>query len=549
MPAFDALTATFARLHRYQHLAALAGWDQAAMMPPRGNEARAAALAELDVLMHRTLTDPAVAQRLQDASAEALDAEQCASLREMRRQWQQAACLPSDLVQAQSLASTRCEHAWRRQRPAQDWAGFAPNLREVVALARQEARLRADATGLAPYDALMDKFEPGMTTVRLDALFDELKTWLPDLIREAAERQRSRPVQAPQPPFDVAAQRALGLEVMTLLGFDFEGGRLDVSTHPFCGGVPEDVRITTRYDAQDFVLALMGVIHETGHARYEQGLPRALVHLPVGRARSMGIHESQSLSLEMQLARSPAFCQVLAPLLRKHLGAQSAFEPDALARLFTRVRPGFIRVQADELSYPAHVILRYELERADRGRHRGGRAARAVGRQNDGLPGPGHTGASGCGLHAGHPLALRHVWLLSQLHLGRDVRGAVLCCHAPPDARAGRARGAWRSGAGVRLAGHPHLAPGQPLEHGRTGRPRHRRGAQPRLFAPAPAHTLPGLEYQNNSTRTPCDKDLSGISFKNGLLQPGFKAGAAWALSTAPRAAADGTKARPRAAR
>lgn len=364
MPAFDALTATFARLHRYQHLAALAGWDQAAMMPPRGNEARAAALAELDVLMHRTLTDPAVAQRLQDASAEALDAEQCASLREMRRQWQQAACLPSDLVQAQSLASTRCEHAWRRQRPAQDWAGFAPNLREVVALARQEARLRADATGLAPYDALMDKFEPGMTTVRLDALFDELKTWLPDLIREAAERQRSRPVQAPQPPFDVAAQRALGLEVMTLLGFDFEGGRLDVSTHPFCGGVPEDVRITTRYDAQDFVLALMGVIHETGHARYEQGLPRALVHLPVGRARSMGIHESQSLSLEMQLARSPAFCQVLAPLLRKHLGAQSAFEPDALARLFTRVRPGFIRVQADELSYPAHVILRYELERA-----------------------------------------------------------------------------------------------------------------------------------------------------------------------------------------
>lgn len=363
-PAFDALTATFTRLHRYQHLAAMAGWDQAAMMPPKGNEARAAALAELDMLMHRTLCDSAVAQHLQAAAAEELDEAQEASLREMRRHWRQAVCVPQALVQAQSLAGTRCEHAWRSQRPAQDWAGFAPNLREVVALARQEARLRADATGLAPYDALMDKFEPGMRASRLDALFGEIKTWLPRLTGEAAERQRSQAVRAPQPPFDVAAQRALGLEIMTRLGFDFEGGRLDVSAHPFCGGVPEDVRITTRYSEQDFIPALMGVVHETGHARYEQGLARAQLHLPVGRARSMGIHESQSLSMEMQLARSPAFCQLLAPLLHDHLGAQPAFGADNLARLFTRVRPGFIRVEADELSYPSHVILRYELERA-----------------------------------------------------------------------------------------------------------------------------------------------------------------------------------------
>jgi len=164
-------------------------------------------------------------------------------------------------------------------------------------------------------------------------------------------------------PFATAQQRALGVEIMGLLGFDFDGGRLDVSTHPFCGGVPEDVRITTRYTEDDFMRSMMGIVHETGHARYEQNLPRETVSLPVGRARSMGIHESQSLSFEMQLGRSPAFLALIAPLVRQHLGDQAAFTPDNLARLYTRVHPGLIRVDADELTYPAHVILRYEIER------------------------------------------------------------------------------------------------------------------------------------------------------------------------------------------
>jgi carboxypeptidase Taq len=128
--------------------------------------------------------------------------------------------------------------------------------------------------------------------------------------------------------------------------------------------VPEDVRITTRYTEADFAPSLMGIIHETGHARYEQNLPRDTLHLPVGRARSMGIHESQSLSFEMQLARSPAFFELIAPLVRKHLGDQEAFTPTNLARMATRVQRGFIRVDADELTYPAHVILRFEIERA-----------------------------------------------------------------------------------------------------------------------------------------------------------------------------------------
>jgi carboxypeptidase Taq len=231
-------------------------------------------------------------------------------------------------------------------------------------LARQEARFLADATGTTPYEALMDKFEPGMTETAIASLFGEVKTWLPDLIAKVIDQQQREPVLQAQPPFAIDAQRALGLEVMGLLGFDFEAGRLDISTHPFCGGVPQDVRITTRYSESAFAPSLMGIIHETGHARYEQRLPRDTLHLPMGRARSMGIHESQSLSFEMQLGRSPAFLQLIAPLVRKHLGAQSAFEAENLARLFTRVQRGFIRVEADELTYPAHVILRFEIERA-----------------------------------------------------------------------------------------------------------------------------------------------------------------------------------------
>lgn len=362
-PAYTALTQTFTRLYRLGHLSALAGWDQAAMMPPKGNEARGAAMAELQVVIHQTLTDAALPGVFQTAAVEPLEALQQANLREMRRDWDMANLLPERLVQAQSLAASRCEHAWRSQRKANDWPGFLANFSEVVKLSREEAQLLSQAQGISPYDALMAKYEPGTRSADIDAIFGDVKTWLPGLVQQVLAKQAGESVITPNGPFPVDKQRALGMAIMGLLGFDFEGGRLDVSTHPFCGGVPEDVRITTRYTEDDFVRSMMGIVHETGHARYEQNLPRDTVHLPVGRARSMGIHESQSLSFEMQLGRSAAFLGLISPLVKQHLGDQAAFSADNLARLYTRVKPSFIRVDADELTYPAHVILRYEIER------------------------------------------------------------------------------------------------------------------------------------------------------------------------------------------
>ncbi|HSW05048.1 carboxypeptidase M32, partial [Aquabacterium sp.] len=362
-PAYEALAATFQRLHNLQHLQSIASWDQAANMPPRGNDARAAALAEMAALMHRMRTDPQLRDGLSRAEQEPLTELQRANLREMRREWHQSNALPESLVQRSQLATSRCEHAWRTQRPANDWAGFVENFREVLATAREEAALLAEQGGVSKYDALMDRFEPGMRCAQVDRIFGEVRQWLPGLIRQVTERQAHEAVIAPVGPFPQAAQRSLCERAMRLLGFDFQAGRLDVSTHPFSGGVPEDVRLTTRYREDEFLVSLMGTIHETGHGRYEQNRPRDLLGQPISRARSMAIHESQSLSFEMQLGSHPGFAGLLAPLVREAFGEQPAFEAGNLHRLMTRVKPGLIRVDADEVTYPAHVILRYEIER------------------------------------------------------------------------------------------------------------------------------------------------------------------------------------------
>jgi carboxypeptidase Taq len=363
-PAYAELCRAWARAYRFSHLSAIVGWDRNAMMPPKGNAARAAAEAELHALIHRTRTEPRLAQLLQAAEQEQLTDLERANLREMRRDWRDANALPESLVEAKTLAGAKCEHAWRSQRPANDWRGFLANFREVVRLSREEAALLAAETGLSRYDALMDRYEPGVRAADMDRIFADVIAWLPDLIVRVKAKQRDEQVIAPTGPFPVAAQRALNLAVMQILGFDFDGGRLDESTHPFSGGVPEDVRLTTRYREDDFAQSMMGAIHETGHARFEQNLPRAWLGQPLGNARSYGIHESQSLSFEMQLARSRAFANLLSPLLNAHFGAQPAFTAENLHLLLTRVRPGLIRVDADEVTYPAHVILRYEIERA-----------------------------------------------------------------------------------------------------------------------------------------------------------------------------------------
>ena len=372
---YAALEEHFRRLSRLEHLDAIASWDEAAMMPPGGGVARGAALATLKGMIHAEASAPRVGELIAAAESDVgkLDGWQRANLREMKRGFIRATAVPSALVEAASLASSTSEQAWRKLRPNNDWQSFRPLLEEVVRLQREVASALAGTLGLAPYDALLDGYEPGVKTEQIAPLFAELGRILPDLIGHAMERQSSQPAILPEGPFPTESQRKIGLELMRRLGFDFEHGRLDTSHHPFCGGVPEDVRICTRYDEQDCLSALLAVLHETGHAKYEQHRPPAYLDQPVGRARSMSIHESQSLLLEMQVCRGHEFAEFLAPFLSQAFpnaarvpanGGVSALSVENLSRVLLRVRPDFIRVEADEVTYPCHVVLRFEIERA-----------------------------------------------------------------------------------------------------------------------------------------------------------------------------------------
>ncbi|MFN3671076.1 MAG: carboxypeptidase M32 [Bosea sp. (in: a-proteobacteria)] len=367
MSAYAQLSSHFARISALSNAIGILSWDHAAMMPAGAAETRAESMALLQVLRHGMATEPRIGDWLGDAEADASLGEwERANLREIRRQWTVDTALPADLVEASSKAISTCEMRWRQARADSDFAGLLPSLSEVLKLQREIGRAKGGRLGLSPYDALLNDYEPGGRSQRIDALFDDLADFLPGFTQEALEAQARRPRPAdPEGPFPVERQRALGLTMMKALGYDFERGRLDVSMHPFCGGADNDVRITTRYDEADFARALMGVLHETGHALYEQGRPQAWLNQPVGQARGMSIHESQSLLVEMQACRSREFLSYAAPLMREAFAAEGpGWEADAIWRRYTRVEPGFIRVDADEVTYPAHVILRYRLEKA-----------------------------------------------------------------------------------------------------------------------------------------------------------------------------------------
>lgn len=365
-PATDALEARFRGLSAVEGAMGVLSWDRLVMMPPGGADAREEQAATLGVIAHEILTAPEVADQLAEAGNEALSDWRAANLREMRRRHAHATALPSTLVEALSRAGARCETAWRTARAQSDYTVVREPLAEVLRLTREAAAAKAEALGLAPYAALLDQYEPGGSVERIEALFGELEQALPPILDAVLERQArvGAPVM-PSGPFAIPAQRSLAREIMTTLGFDFDHGRLDETLHPFCGGVPDDVRVTTRFSASGFVSGVMGVIHETGHALYERGLPVEWRGLPVGDARGMVLHESQSLLMEMQACRSPAFLAHLSTLARTAFdGDGAAWEPSNLRRIYTHVERGFIRVEADEVTYPLHVILRTRLERA-----------------------------------------------------------------------------------------------------------------------------------------------------------------------------------------
>jgi carboxypeptidase Taq len=364
MTAYARLQDRFTRISTIGEASAVLGWDAAAMMPPGGGAARGDQLAVLAGLGHGLLTAPEAAADLAEAYAEG--EWDGANLALMRHAHTRATALPADLVEAQARANSRCEKVWREARRSSDFAAVLAELQEVVRLVRHQADALAPALGLAPYDALMDGYQRGIGAADVAPVFAQYETFLRDALPRALEQQARQPDPVPlHGEFPAEMQEGLCRRLSTLAGLDADHSRLDRSTHPFCGGTPTDVRITTRYDEADPAQALMGVMHETGHALYERGLPAAHARQPVGEAAGMAAHESQSLVVEMQACRSDAYLAWLGPELHRLFGGDAApYAPANLSRLWRRVRRGLIRVDADEMTYPAHVILRFRLEQA-----------------------------------------------------------------------------------------------------------------------------------------------------------------------------------------
>ena len=368
MTAYDRLTARFARIATISEASAVLGWDAAAMMPPGGAAARGDQLAVLAGLAHGLLTSRDLGEDLAEAEAGGPDEDswRAANLELMPHSHTRATAMPAALVEAQARANSACEKLWREARRQSDFSRVQPHLAEVLRLVREAASCLAPALGLTPYDALMDGFQRGIGAADVTPVFAEYQAFLHDALPRAEERQsRHGAPKRPAGPFPVAQQEALCRRLAERLGLDFAHARLDRSAHPFSGGTQTDVRITTRYDEADFTQAVLAVVHETGHALYERGLPEAFVRQPVGEAAGMAAHESQSLIIEMQACRSDPFLHWLGPELHTTFGGDPApYQPANLARLWRRVQRGFIRVDADELTYPAHVILRFRLEQA-----------------------------------------------------------------------------------------------------------------------------------------------------------------------------------------
>lgn len=361
MSAYKELEKIFKKLGDINGAVSILSWDSATMMPEGSAGTRADQLSTLSSICHDIICDPKIPELIENAKSQKnnLNNWQKKNLELMEHSWVHATAIPKDLTSSYIKACSRSEMAWRKAIDTNDKREFMPLFKEVVNLVRKIATIKSEKLKCSPYDALLDSYDRGQKSKDIDALFRELRNFLPKVIDKAISKQsRSNIIKG---PFPIAKQKELTSIITKAIGFDYSQGRVDVSRHPFCGGTSGDIRITTRYDEDDFSSSLMSVIHENGHAMYEYQLPLKWRGQPVGESLGMSIHESQSLFLEMQICRSGEFFKYLSPLVTKVFNKKIS-ERD-LHNLYNKVEPGYIRVDADEVTYPLHVLMRYDIEK------------------------------------------------------------------------------------------------------------------------------------------------------------------------------------------
>jgi len=364
MIAYTKLKEVFREASLSSDILGILHWDMSTMMPSNSRNQRAEQLAYLSKLSHDKISSNEVRDLIFDAKNEDLNQNDLHNLREMEREHKLTSSVPSELVQKISRTAAKCEGEWQEARKNSNFNLIKKSLDELIYLTKEEASILGEEFNLSPYEALVNKFEPGSNTQLIANVFDDLQQFLTPLIDTIIEKQKSQKIFPIQYKISENQQKDISEHIMKIIGFDFKRGRLDKSVHPFCGGSTNDVRITTRYNKENPFSSLDGVMHETGHALYELNLPMKWSHQPVGKSRGMAMHESQSLMIEMQITRSLAFKKFLSKLLKNKFNIiDNSFDPNNLYLLGTRVEKSFIRVESDEVTYPLHIILRFNLEK------------------------------------------------------------------------------------------------------------------------------------------------------------------------------------------
>jgi carboxypeptidase Taq len=361
-----ALKERLSDVHNLKTSMGLLGWDQQTCMPPGGAVTRAAQFTTLSKIAHEKFVAEETGRLLEAAEAEGrdldYDSDDAALLRIARHDYDREAKLPTDLVVETVQLTTLAFEAWHKARADGDYDRFAPWLSKIVELNRR----RAQALGYwdNPYDALLDRFEPGMRTTRVKSVFEELKAVLIPLVRSIAAQSNRVDDTILKRGFDKKRQEEFCVEVAKRLGYDFSRGRLDRSVHPFTHGISRgDVRITTRYDRNWLPSALFGTIHETGHALYAQSTGESLDNTLLGTGSSLGVHESQSRLWENLVGRSMSFWKFFFPRLKEYFSNELCdANLDTFYRAINHCQPSLIRVEADELTYNLHIIIRFEME-------------------------------------------------------------------------------------------------------------------------------------------------------------------------------------------
>lgn len=361
--SFSELTSKLRRAQLLGSVADLLGWDEQVNLPPDSADQRGAQRAAMAEAYHDAVTDPRIGELLSELESqrEKLDEEERVVVRWARRDYDRETKLPAEFVREKAEQGSRGYHAWAEARAAADFPRYAPVLEKNLELARREAAYLG--FGDAAYDYMIDRHDPGMTAATIDALFAELRRELVPLVR-AITQSRVKPRADLLRGFPVKQQEAFLREVTGQIGFNYRRGRLDVSLHPFCSGTGADIRMTTRFDPDNPLDSLFSSIHETGHGLYEQGLPREQHHTALGQSVGMGVHESQSRLWENQVARSRGFWRFFEPKFRAAFPQQLAnVASDELYLAINAVEPTLIRVDADEVTYNLHIVLRFEIEK------------------------------------------------------------------------------------------------------------------------------------------------------------------------------------------